>query len=287
MLPLDQVPKVDPSTINLLIGTPCYGGVSHVAYNRAIRALLALLREHKVRHQILESTSESLIPRARNVYGNVTAWDSSPDGDHYTHLLFVDADICFNPVNVIQMLGWNKDVVALPYPCKSINWNNIVDAVRIGITEPGLLSRMGSRPIVNTSGTGISFNVSEPVKFPQLGTGILLIKREVFLKFAEDPKRKYRLMEGEKFYGARDWAYDFFQSGINSALPFDQRYYDSEDYRFCIDANALGFETWLLPWAVTSHTGNYEFVMDLPAQTVYGIPKPKDKVPAGFAPLTI
>ncbi|MCU1305183.1 MAG: hypothetical protein JWQ87_5467 [Candidatus Sulfotelmatobacter sp.] len=284
MLDPAKCPKVDAGLVNLLIAMPCYGGTTYVAHNRSLRGLIDQLNFHKVRFQIAETLSESLIPRARNCFGNICCFDKSASGDPFTHILFLDVDIGFNPLNILELIGWDKDIAALPYACKSTNWGYVADAVKRGVEDPVTLSRMGSRPIVNTTGIVDPFDVHAPVQFPQLGTGILLIKRHVFAKMAEDESRRYLLMDGEKFFGPRDWAYDFFQIGINK----ETRYYDSEDYRFCLDARALGFETWLLPWAVTSHTGATEFWLDIPGQAQYGIPASDASVPVnGFVPLTI
>lgn len=282
MLDPSKVPVVDAGTVNLLIALPCYGGTTFVQHNRSLRWLIEVLRGYGIRHTIQETTTESLIPRARNLFGNMVAFDHDASGQFYTHVLFLDVDIGFNAPDIASLIGWDKDIVALPYPCKDINWNYIVDAVRAGVEDPNVLCRMGSRPIINTNGTQVQFNVTEPVQFSQLGTGILLIKRHVLQKFAEDESRRYKLMASEK-YNDREFAYDFFRSGVND----ETRYYDSEDYRFCLDARKLGFETWLLPWAITTHTGPYQFVMDIPAQSVFGIPKMSCPQPKGFSPLTI
>src|ERR1035437_4223033 len=215
MLDQSKLPKVDAGTVNILIALPCYSNQTFVSHNRSLRALTDLLKQTGVRHQIVELGTESLIPRGRNAFANIVCFDKDPLGADYTHLLFLDVDIGFNPVNIAQAIGWDKDIVALPYPCKAINWNYIVQAVKNGVEDPNSLSRMGSRPIVNTTEQCQAFNATEPVQFPQLGTGILLIKRGVLQKFAEDPARRYKLMEGEKVYGPRDYAVDFFQIGID------------------------------------------------------------------------
>lgn len=278
------MPEVKANEVNLLIALPCYGGVTFVSHNRSLRILIDILKQYGVRHQIVELTSESLIPRGRNAFANVVAFDKDPEGNHYSHLLFLDVDIGFNGANILDAIGQDKDIVALPYPCKDINWNYIFDAASKGVSRPEVLSRMGSRPIINTNGEVTRFNTAEPVQFPQLGTGILLIKRHVLLKFTEDPERKYKLMDGERaFYPNRDYAYDFFRCGIDE----DTRFYNSEDYQFCIDAGKMGFERWCLPWAVTTHTGPYEFVLDVQAQGQYGIPNLGAIPVGGFAPVTI
>jgi hypothetical protein len=258
----------DSTKLNILVATPCYGGMMHVSYARSIQGLIQVFNHYGVRHSVIQGTNESLIPRGRNVFANMVCFDRDSNDTPYTHLLFIDADIGFNAENIIQALGWNKDIVALPYPCKSIEWDKIVKAVLAGKTDPEFLRHVASRPIINTNVKDTTFDISKPVQFPQLGTGLLLIKREVLMKFTEDPARRYKLMEGEKKGVNRDFAFDFFQIGINP----ESRYYDSEDYRFCLDARKLGFETWLLPWAVTSHTGGFEFIIDMPAMASVGIP---------------
>jgi hypothetical protein len=279
-----KMPEVKACDVNILVALPCYGGLTYVSSNRSIRIMIEIFRQYGIRHQIIELTSESLIPRGRNAFANVVAFDKDPNGEHYTHLLFLDVDIGFNGANILDAIGQDKDIVALPYPCKDINWNYIYDAASKGVSDPQVLSRMGSRPIINTNGTVESFNTAEPVQFPQLGTGILLIKRHVLLKFAEDPERRYKLMEGEKkFYPNRDYAYDYFRIGIDKTT----RFYNSEDFQFCLDAREMGFQTILLPWAVTTHTGPYEFVMDIQAQGQYGIPKLEGAPKGGFSPVTI
>lgn len=282
---MDDVTKTfDFSKVNLLIGCPCYGGQTYVHHNRSLRNLEKALNAYHVRYTIMETITESLIPRARNIFANVCCFDSDESGNAYTHLQFLDVDIGFNPHNIIQAIAWDKPIVGLPYPAKDINWGYIVAAVKKGVEDGTTLKRMGSRPIINTNGKMIPFDPMLPVEFPQLGTGVLLIQRHVLEAFAKDGSRKYRLMEGEKFYGARDWAYDFFQIGINR----DSGYYDSEDYRFCLDAAKLGFDRWMLPWAVTSHTGPMDFWMDMAGQAQYGIPEPSLLPPSrGFVPMTV
>jgi hypothetical protein len=97
----------------------------------------------------------------------------------------------------------------------------------------------------------------------------MLIKRHVLLKFTEDESRRYLLPESlDDEKSLRNYAYDFFQLGVNR----ETRHYDPEDFRFCIDARKMGFETWLLPWAVTTRAGSYEFCLDLYTQAQHVTP---------------
>jgi hypothetical protein len=265
-----QIDATLASAMNILIACLANGATTYVSHNRSLRLLLDTFRSYGIRNHVLEVVGESLIPRGRNACASIVALDKDPSGEDYTHLLFLDADIGFNAANIMQMIKWDKDIVALPYAYKDISWDDVALAVKSGVDDPTVLSRMGSCPVVRTDrGAPHRVNLNQPIRFPQFGGGLLLIKRHVLLKFTEDEARRYRLPvsldEDEK--GVRDYAYDFFRIGVNP----ETRYYDPEDFRFCIDARKMGFETWLLPWAVTTHTGPHEFCLDLYTQAQYVI----------------
>jgi len=150
MLDPNTLPKVDAGTLNILIALPAYGSQTYVQHNRSLRALCDLFRANNIRFNIAETQTESLIPRARNAFANICCWDLDGRGEKFTHLLFLDVDIGFNPDNILQMLGWGQEICALPYPCKAINWSYIVAAVKRGVEDPVALCRMGSRPIINS-----------------------------------------------------------------------------------------------------------------------------------------
>ena len=61
---------------------------------------------------------DSLITRARNTL--VPQFMTVPQA---THLMFIDADIGFEPELVHRMLTFDEDVVGGMYPAKALNWN--------------------------------------------------------------------------------------------------------------------------------------------------------------------
>ena len=63
---------------------------------------------------------DALISRARSMLVAAFLDDASS-----THLLFVDADISFEPQQVERMLRLDKDFTGALYPLKSIDWNLI------------------------------------------------------------------------------------------------------------------------------------------------------------------
>ena len=63
----------------------------------------------------------SLVTQGRNLC--VAEMLNHEDG--YTHLLFIDSDIDFNFATIETMLKADKDVIACPYPMKSLDWDKI------------------------------------------------------------------------------------------------------------------------------------------------------------------
>src|SRR5271166_4450889 len=125
MLDEAVLPKVEPKDVNILIALPCYGSQVFVSHARSMRSLIDIFKQYGIRHQIVEVTSESLIPRGRNVFANIVVFDKDPAGNDYTHLLFLDVDIGFNAANILQAIGWNKT-----------SWPSLIPARQsIGITS--------------------------------------------------------------------------------------------------------------------------------------------------------
>lgn len=85
--------------------------------------LVALCASKQIELQFATIGNESLITRARN-----TLVQLFMDGD-YTHLLFIDADLAFNPESVLRMVDFNKDVVTGVYPRKTIDWTKVKNKV--------------------------------------------------------------------------------------------------------------------------------------------------------------
>lgn len=99
--------------ISILVLTPSYGGQIYVGYLSSIIKLERLCKEKNIIIDYEFCYNESLIPRARN-----TLVDKFMNSSNYTHLLFLDADIQFEPEDIIKMLEYNKPLVGGVYPKK-------------------------------------------------------------------------------------------------------------------------------------------------------------------------
>src|SRR6201988_2031258 len=104
--------------IHLVVATPCFGGQVSTVYASSIFALQrALHGMSNVDLTVHMRDGDALITRARA--NLVTLFLDNPAA---THLLFVDADIGFEPKQVFRLIESGADVVAGVYPIKRINW---------------------------------------------------------------------------------------------------------------------------------------------------------------------
>ena len=114
-------------TTKLFFATPCYGGVCNGIYARCLVDLVNIATQIGFPVQIYMLFNESLITRARNY-----AVDEFMRSDA-THFFFVDADVGFNPMDVITLMLLQRhntendyDIIGAAYPKKSLPYNTIV-----------------------------------------------------------------------------------------------------------------------------------------------------------------
>ena len=130
----------------VFIGTPCYGNMLTADYFKSCLQLTALASQKKVELQFGTIGNESLVTRARN-----TLVQLFMDEEKYTHLLFIDADLSFDPQSVFRMLDLDEDVVTGVYPRKVIDWTRAIKKVKDNqnIKDPAL---KGHAPYQTMSG---------------------------------------------------------------------------------------------------------------------------------------
>src|SRR5206468_627165 len=126
-----------------------------------------------IRLQVQLMGSDALITRARqNVVADFLA---NPDA---THLLFVDADIGFEPEQVFRLLDFNAEVSAAVYPIKRIDWQKVsaaVEAKRVPLDSAALTYMIGfSDPSHIQLNNGFA-------RVNYAGTGFFMLQRQVLL----------------------------------------------------------------------------------------------------------
>jgi hypothetical protein len=248
----------------LFVATPMYGGQAHGMYVKACLDLQGLLNKYGVEVRFSFLFNESLITRARNYLVDEFLRSDC------THMLFIDSDVHYNPQDVIALLALDKDVIGGPYPKKAINWNNVAHAAR---THPDMnpheLENVVGDYVFNVVKGTQQFSVNEPLEVLEIGTGYMMIKREVFKRMEEAyPQLRYRPDHvGQANFDGSRYIHAYFDTIIDtadSATGGGSDRYLSEDYMFCQLWRKIGGTIFLCPWMRTQHIGTYPFTGNMP-----------------------
>lgn len=212
-------------TTRVHICMPCYGGMltestfmSYIKWSNTCRQL-------GIDWTMETMTNESLISRARN-----TLTAKFLHNKESTHLMFIDADIGWEPWHLLVMLNRDLDVIGGLYPMKSlpVKWCvNGFDGAEEGVD--------GLQEVSKT------------------GTGFMLIKRAVFEKLDAHPAVKPFINDIGLPVELNPYMKTYFDTAVR-----ENRYY-SEDWTFCENYRDLGGKVWVDKRVLLRHTGTYVF----------------------------
>jgi hypothetical protein len=261
-----SIKKEELQKKSLFVATPMYGGMNHGLYMKACLDLQGLCLQYGVQIKFSFLFNESLITRARNYLV-----DEFIHRSDCTHMLFLDSDISFNPQDVIALLALDKEVAGGPYPKKAIKWKSVKKAVeKKPDIDPQTLERVTGDYVFNPVKGTAQFSVTEPLEVLEIGTGFMMIRREVFEKMTKKyPSIRYKPDHvGQANFDGSRYIHAFFDTVIDtkeSITGGGSDRYLSEDYMFCQMWRKMGGSIWLCPWMKTSHIGTYHFQGDMPA----------------------
>ena len=236
-----------------MVGTPCYGGQVTTGYAGSLLKLQqACLRRGGIDFTVLMQAGDALIPRARqnlvaHFLENATA----------THLLFVDADIGFEPDQAFRLLDFNADVTAAVYPTKRIDWARYTAMARSGRSHPesealSYVVELGAPERIALRGRF--------VRAVAAGTGFLMIRRAVLIAMIEHyaDLRYTREHQTDDPLRGSEWRCALFNCMIDPATG----HYMSEDFSFCRRWTDMGGEIWVDLESRLNHVGSVTFVGD-------------------------
>lgn len=211
----------------LFIPIICYNHTANTEYMMSLLKLSHKLRDLNIPYTLFPIVFESLVSRARNAaVAHFIASDCS-------HLMFIDADIEFDPDSVVKLLNHNKDVVAALYAKKYY----VLDRVHT------------AEEIVDFPISGeVELNSEGLVESTYLPTGFLMINKSVFEKMMPAyPHLKYT--NDINGYGDLDTFYDFFMVSVRNGIL------ESEDWGFCSLWRGIGGKVLLDPTIQLGHIG--------------------------------
>lgn len=230
-----------------------YGGMCVGPFAKACLDLNTVCIQYGVHVQFYFLFNESLITRARNYLVDEFLRSDA------THMLFIDSDITFNAMDVLALLALDKPVNGALYPKKTIAWEKVYDASKLGLADdnPNKLAEFIGDYVLNVPPGTQEIPMQEPVEVMEIGTGFMMIRRDVFDQFkAAYPEYSYKPDHNRTaaFDGSRE-IHMYFQALIE---PESKRYL-SEDYMFCQWVRKIGIPIYACPWMRLTHTGTYVF----------------------------
>jgi hypothetical protein len=262
-------------TKSLFIATPVYGGNSvAVNYLQSLIALINMCHNLGISYRVSFMYNESLITRARN---KLTADFRKTE---CTHFVFIDADIGFDARDIIMLMLQKEEVIGVPCVRKNIRWDRVAALVKKNgkdytAENSDELQKVTGEFVVNFPHNNAPphINLGKMLEVSDIGTGLMMIKREVFDKVEKTfPNNHYLQLQGED--GGRQVLYMFFQAGMDedskSYNPNSLPDYIPEDYYFCRQCRKAGIRVWLAPWCETSHMGSFVYQGSMAAVAAAG-----------------
>lgn len=242
----------------LFLAAPLYANTLHVGYHKSVLNLALSCQRSGISLGIKHVGCDSLVPRARNTLVRHFLDSTATD------LLFVDADITFQPEDVFSLLALDEPIVGGIYPRKQLDWHRIWRAARAGV-DPEQLPYYGFIGVFNWQDGG-DYPLDALIEVRHLGTGFLRIRRsaleEMISKLGDTITFDYS-HEQDAFAGKT--GHDLFPIGPDIRYPLGSggRQYLSEDWAFCELARQCGFKLYAAPWVQLVHSGNFDYAGSL------------------------
>jgi hypothetical protein len=174
----------------------------------------------------------------------------------YTHMLFIDSDINFSPESIFEMIALDKEVIAIPYPMKTLSWDKIkrLNKESTSATELATLGFTYPIKVKDTANITVQNNVMEVTHAP---TGCMLIKRQVFEKMIEKyPHLEINqptILNGDETNSKN--IYNFF----DTFHDLETKKYYGEDFGFCQKWTDIGGKCYCYIGRFITHVGEYQY----------------------------
>ena len=235
---------------NIFLATPVHSDVS-IHYAQSLLEFQKYCVENKIKvtFQLFKS---SLITQGRNL-----CVGGFMETGH-THLLFIDADIDFQAKSIQAMIDKDKDVISVPYPMKTFNWEKMYSNFKEGkIKNPQELSMNGNTypmRLPNEENIQIENGCIEVSHSP---TGCMLIKRSVIEKMIEKyPEMRISqptIINGKPI--EKPFLYNFFDTMFDPVTHT----YMGEDFAFCKRWKDIGGKCHAIVDQLITHVGEHQY----------------------------
>lgn len=225
----------------LFVALPAYDFKVSLKLAVSLARLAQQLPQHGIDLSIGSICGCSVVSRARNLL--VKDFLES----NCTDLMFIDADINFEPEDVLRLMAWASD------PVKGI----VGGVPRTRKTNKVYIAQL------DQDEEGLTMNKMGLVRAKRIATAFMLVRREVFERLVnENPQWNYYDHSSDRQLNA---VFDFLVT---------EEGYMGEDYLFCDRARAIGYEIWIDPTIKLGHMGVQEYEGDFGKDVLYPMINP-------------
>lgn len=156
--------------IKITVATPAFGEMFYTPYVQSVLKLQNALHQRKW-SMLYSSVGYAYVGDARNYL--LTQWFDKSDA---THLLFVDADMGFEPQLILDMIEFNKPVTGVIYTKRQIDVKKLAALAAKGETEAYAIARAHNFIVRHLQGRPPR-RIRGFMEVAACGTGIMLIQR--------------------------------------------------------------------------------------------------------------
>jgi hypothetical protein len=241
--------------VNLVVATPCFGGQISIIYAGSLFKLQKVLRASgEIDLKILFKDGDALITRARASL--VAQFLDDPSA---THLLFIDADIGFEPDQVMRLINCGAELCAAVYPIKRIDWDKVKAITQAGRHNPAAaaLNYVFEVPDPNAVVTQAGF-----IRVRYAGTGFLMIRRDALEKMCVH----YSHLQYKRDHSVEAAIPSSNRFALFDCMIDENGMYLSEDFSFCKRWSDMGGQIWADLDSRLNHVGPLVFRGDLSSQ---------------------
>ena len=244
--------NVGVSPYKVMVCTPCHSDVSMHYCQAVLKFQQACWKKGILcSFTLLKS---SLVTQGRNL----CVAEFLNHEDKYTHLLLIDSDIDFKAKTIFKLLDFDKDIISVPYPMKTLSWDKIwrrLDTKEGAINNANELARAGFTfpvKVKDPNSITVEKGLAELTHAP---TGCMLIKRNVIEKMIEAYPH-LEIYQPTNINGKeekKDNMYNLFDTLHDTK---SKRYF-GEDFGFCQRWADIGGKVYGYIDDPISHVGEY------------------------------
>lgn len=240
---MNQEQSYDLVGKKIFIGLPAYDFKIGVKLAISLAEFCVKAQSHGINVQIGNISGCSVVSRARNSISKMFL-ESGCD-----HLLMVDADMVINADDIFRLLAFNQT-------------RPIVAGIGCARKKEKVYFSM----LDNDEDGNVLMDSMGLVKAKRVGTGFIMIQRQVFEKLKADHP---------------EWEYFDHNHNDKMVAYFDfhldqEEGYMGEDFVFCERARQAGFSIWIDPTIKLGHMGLHEFEGSFGEEYLYPRLRPVD-----------